>query len=27
LQNKQLLESKNGESLVRGLLTEGRKLL
>jgi integrase len=27
LQNKQLGESKNGESLVRGLLTEARKLL
>ncbi len=25
LQNKQLLEGKNGESLVRGLLTEVRK--
>jgi integrase len=27
LQNKQLAEGKNGESLVRGLLTEGRKSL
>ena len=27
LQNKQLAEGKNGESLVRGLLTEARKSL